>query len=71
MAVAPVHPGALLAASSAGGYLVGSDVGEAIDVLRPDICLNGITQIRRMAALAETYSRIVREAAFEVGVDGN
>ncbi len=28
---------------------------QAIDVLRPDICLNGITQIRRMAALAETY----------------
>lgn len=27
----------------------------AIDVLRPSVSLNGITQIRRMAALAETY----------------
>jgi galactonate dehydratase len=25
------------------------------DVLRPDICLNGITDIRRIAAMAETY----------------
>lgn len=28
---------------------------EAVDVLRPDISLNGVTQIRKMAALAETY----------------
>ena len=28
---------------------------DAIDVLRPDICLNGITPIRKAAALAETY----------------
>jgi galactonate dehydratase len=28
---------------------------DAIDVLRPDIALNGISQIRRMAALSETY----------------
>ncbi|MGH9627414.1 MAG: mandelate racemase/muconate lactonizing enzyme family protein [Bryobacteraceae bacterium] len=28
---------------------------EALDVLRPDIARNGISQIRRMAALAETY----------------
>jgi galactonate dehydratase len=27
----------------------------ALDVLRPDIARNGITQIRRMAAMAETY----------------
>jgi galactonate dehydratase len=28
---------------------------DAIDVIRPDISLNGITVIRRMAAIAETY----------------
>ncbi len=28
---------------------------DAIDVLRPDIALNGISAIRRMAAIAETY----------------
>jgi galactonate dehydratase len=28
---------------------------DAIDVIRPDIALNGITEIRRMAAIAETY----------------
>ncbi len=28
---------------------------DSIDVLRPDIALNGITQIRKAAALAETY----------------
>ncbi len=28
---------------------------DAIDVIRPDIALNGITGIRRMAAIAETY----------------
>lgn len=28
---------------------------DAIDVLRPDVGLNGVTQIRRMAAIAETY----------------
>jgi galactonate dehydratase len=28
---------------------------DAIDVIRPAIALNGITQIRKMAALAETY----------------
>jgi len=28
---------------------------EAADVIRPDIGLNGISQIRRMAAIAETY----------------
>ena len=28
---------------------------DAIDVIRPDISLNGITAIRRMAAIAETY----------------
>lgn len=29
--------------------------GDAIDVLRPDIARHGITQIRRISALAETY----------------
>ncbi len=29
--------------------------GQSIDVLRPDLARNGITQIRRMAAMAETY----------------
>jgi galactonate dehydratase len=28
---------------------------DAIDILRPDISLNGISQIRQMAAIAETY----------------
>jgi len=28
---------------------------DAVDIIRPDIGLNGISQIRRMAALAETY----------------
>jgi galactonate dehydratase len=28
---------------------------DAIDVIRPDVSLNGITEIRRMAAIAETY----------------
>jgi galactonate dehydratase len=28
---------------------------QALDVLRPDLARNGITQIRRMAAMAETY----------------
>jgi galactonate dehydratase len=28
---------------------------EAIDILRPDICLNGISRIRQMAAIAESY----------------
>ena len=28
---------------------------DAIDVIRPDVALNGITEIRRMAAIAETY----------------
>jgi galactonate dehydratase len=28
---------------------------EAIDILRPDIALNGISQIRQMAAIAESY----------------
>jgi galactonate dehydratase len=28
---------------------------DAVDVLRPDIAVNGIAQIRKMAALAETY----------------
>jgi galactonate dehydratase len=28
---------------------------DAIDILRPDVSLNGISQIRQMAAIAETY----------------
>lgn len=28
---------------------------DAVDIIRPDIALNGISQIRRMAAIAETY----------------
>jgi galactonate dehydratase len=28
---------------------------DAVDILRPDLAVNGITQIRRIAALAETY----------------
>jgi len=29
--------------------------GDAVDVLRPDLCRHGITQIRRIAAVAEPY----------------
>ena len=28
---------------------------EAIDILRPDISLNGVSRIRQMAAIAESY----------------
>jgi galactonate dehydratase len=28
---------------------------EVLDILRPDLALHGITQVRRLAALAETY----------------
>jgi galactonate dehydratase len=28
---------------------------DAVDIIRPDLGLNGISQIRRMAAIAETY----------------
>ena len=36
---------------------------EAIDILRPDISLNGISQIRQMAAIAESYYTAIAPAA--------
>ncbi|MBI4659214.1 MAG: mandelate racemase/muconate lactonizing enzyme family protein [Verrucomicrobia bacterium] len=38
---------------------------DAIDVLRPDLAMNGLTQIRKMAALAESY--YVAVAPFHAG----
>lgn len=40
---------------SQGGQFQDLLRAEAADVLRPDLSLNGISQIRKMAALAETY----------------
>lgn len=50
--VTPLGFGRFLQQPSAFQDLLRED---AIDVLRPDISLNGISQIRQMAAIAETY----------------
>jgi galactonate dehydratase len=50
--VTPLGIGRFLQEPSAFQDLLRED---AIDILRPDIALNGISQIRQMAAIAETY----------------
>jgi galactonate dehydratase len=50
--VTPIGMGRTIHSAGAFQDLLRED---AVDVLRPDIALNGIAQIRKMAALAETY----------------